>query len=84
MNKILIKEFRVPGDLFYTEAVKLYCNKAGIYSVSSLEEIKSLQAKVTELINSDSHCVISKNVSKKELIDRYFTVLRLEFATINI
>ncbi|GEM_PF-5977234 len=30
MKKLLLNDFRVEGELFYTEAVQFYCNKAGI------------------------------------------------------
>lgn len=78
MKKVLIKDFRVAGDLFYTEVVRLYCNKAGVDSVSSLDEIDSLQVKVAELMNADSKCPISSSINKANLISRYFIALRIE------
>jgi hypothetical protein len=78
MKKLLLNDFRVEGELFYTEAVQFYCSKAGIDSVSSINDINRLQIIVTELMNSDSKCTISSSISKENIINNYFTALRIE------
>ena len=75
---ISIKSFQVEGDLFYTEAIRFYCNKTGTEYVSSYEEIDMLETKVRQLIKHDNQCLISSKVDKEKLITNYFTSLRLE------
>lgn len=78
MKSILIMDFRVAGDLFYTEAVSHYCIKLGVESISSFKEIDYIENKVLNLMNTDKECVISSKVDKVDLVSRYFTALRLE------
>lgn len=78
MNIIYLKDFRIAGDPFYTETVRLYCNKTGIESISTIDEIKNLEEKVTELMITDVNCPISSYVNKVDLIKRYFLTLQIE------
>lgn len=64
--------------MYYTEAERSYCNRAGIDSVSSIDEINGLQTILTELMNSDSKCTISGSISKEDIINKYFTALQIE------
>ena len=78
MEKVLINNFRVSGDMFYTEAVKFYLEKLGIESVSSFEEIDCLENKVLGHINSDEKSQISSKIDKAKLVSQYFFTLRVE------
>ena len=78
MTKISLRNFRLGGDLFYTDAIRLYCDKAGVEYVSSSEEINMLELKVKQLINADKNCCISAKVDKEKLINNYFSALKLE------
>lgn len=78
MRKILIKEFNIIGDLFYTDSIRVFCEKLRINSVSSFDEVDSHEKKVRELIYLNKSDFISSRVNKEELIDSYFTELRLQ------
>lgn len=80
MKIIYLKDFRIAGDPFYTETVRLYCNKTGIESISTIDEINSLEEKVTELMITDINCPISSYVNKMDLIKRYFLTLQRELS----
>jgi len=77
MKRIILKEFQASGDLFYTNTVKMYCNMAEVDSISSFDEIDNLQKKVTELMAADKNCNISSSVDKKNLLNIYFTELKI-------
>ncbi|MFT4145601.1 MAG: hypothetical protein QM644_14195 [Mobilitalea sp.] len=78
MKIIYLKDFLIAGDPFYTETMRLYCNKTGIESISTIDEINSLEEKVTELMITDVNCPISSYVNKMDLIKRYFLTLQRE------
>lgn len=80
MTKISLKTFRLGGDLFYTDAIRLYCDKAGVEYVSSCEEIDMLEMKVKQLLNTDNDCYISSKIDKEKLINNYCSTLRLELS----
>lgn len=81
MGKIILKDFKIKGDLFYTKSVLYYINKLNINSVSSSEEIESLNAKVLKMANEEPF-IISE--IRNNVINAYFTALSVELRNINI
>jgi len=80
-HSIYLKDFKLKGaDPFYTRSVFFYIRKAGVTFVSSIEEIDSLKAKVKQAMIPDT--LISNNIDKDMIINRYFSALEIAFRSL--